>query len=252
MPCRHPWKAMSLREMWSYVALLAINVGCKSIAAPSFCKLRLGRRHPGSSVSPFALALAPGGRMAFSGEPLLKDGSACGSPELVDHGEQADGPLGQRTVVILLGEQRNDSPRQTLRPSALSLHLGEDLGQVVERLLGQCLEIIRGPRVQALGFGPGYVPHHVPEEVICEAGAYAAAPQTGGPGVPGGGGLPELSPLPSRLLGHFIRFEQRISLGIRGGGWARASQFCTRHTLCPGICSRMRPPNHSKPSFGQR
>ena len=87
------------------VALLAIYVGGKSIVAPSRRKPRLGRCHPGSGVSPFALTLAPGRRMPFSGEPFLKDGAADGSPEPVDHGEQADGPLGQRSVVILLGEQ---------------------------------------------------------------------------------------------------------------------------------------------------
>ena len=103
--------------------------------------------------------------MPFPGEPFLKDGSACGSPEFVDHGEQADGPLGQRTVVILLGEQRNDSPRQPFRPPALSLHLGEDVGQIVKSLPGQGLQVVQGPLVQALGLGPGDVPDHVPEEV---------------------------------------------------------------------------------------
>ena len=88
------------------VALLTVYVGGKGIIASRRRELCLGSRHPGSRVSPLPLYTLPPSRgMSLSDKPFLQDGPSCRCPQLVNHREEADGPLGQGHICSAAGPQ---------------------------------------------------------------------------------------------------------------------------------------------------
>ena len=129
-------------------------------------------------------------------------------------------------MVCLLGQEGHDGPPQPLRPSAFSFNLLQDSGQVVVGLAWQRLEFGRSPGIQPLGLGERQAAGNVPQEGSVQRRHGWELPNiwrwlalrrgVHEPGSPSPG-LPELRPLPSRLLNNIGGTKQPSAIGVSGG-----------------------------------
>ena len=156
---------LKVRQPDVVVALLAIDE-CPVGGLPFRSgQLRLHGPHPRRSIRPLAETLPPRGLVPGGGEPLLKHPRSGRRPQPVDHGKQADGPLGHRPVVPFLRKERNHGPAVAPRPDSLRLHPCQDRGELPEGLHGQQSELPHGPAIESTGLADVDVGHDSVEEL---------------------------------------------------------------------------------------
>ena len=97
-------------EVHVIVALFAINEGGKGFVPLRGGHLCLGGGDPSRRVGPPSPALSPGRRVPLLGEPSPEKVGAGGSPNSVDEGQEADGPLLEGSGVPLFGDKGDNGP----------------------------------------------------------------------------------------------------------------------------------------------